>query len=698
MRFVNVSKIRTCMTLLVLSLVLCSITSCGFRSGNAANERVFNGAPGIWFPPPQGHFNGFITNFINLGIYLDLVEQPMAIYNWGDDKWIPMLATSWDLDTVNNTYTMHLRHGVKWHDGTNFSSRDVVDTFTIYYMMNLTLWSKRYIDKCYATDDYTVVFHIKNPSSVSERFFLRTSIKPSSVFGKIADQIRVWQVDHMYLSDYDNLVKEMEKFYIGVADAQTKGQPMPKLYVRNRNEVNYLLAKRPDKYGFLVPIGEMFDETQKIMATGQPIPAAFLKAKQAQIAKYKDAMKADLKKMRDTVKPTRDLLNATKPDARIGTGPFMVNMKDVNEAQITLRPFKDYWDKGKVKFDKVILYNGETPTITPMLMAHEVDYATHGFPVATQRQLIKDKFTIMKPPTYGGLGLGFNHRPQSYPLNKVEVRQAIAYLINRKEVAYVTFADAAKPHEYMVGFVDRMVPRWVHPEVIAKLNKYEHNPQKAEAMFKALGFKRGVDGYWIDDRGKRMKFSLLCVLEYADLASAAENVTLQLRKFGIDVDMRAVTSAQWPDELNQGRYDLAMRIWGGGNPHPYFQFQNNLLLYNYPLKLGPGMNFPMLQVVEPYGKVDLEELVQSCSEGFDKERQMKDIDILALAYNQQLPIIPIYERFGNNPVLEGVRIAKLPKESPYYFNGLYLDNFLVLMMLDGTLRPPDTAPVNGGQQ
>ena len=349
----------------LLILFMSYISGCNFHSSKNQTERVFNGAPGIWFPPPQGHFNGFITNYINLGIYLDLVEQPLEIYNWGEDKWIPMLATSWELDTVKNQYIVHLRKGVTWHDGKEFTSADVVDTFTIYYMMNLTLWSKRFVDKVWAPDKYTVIFHIKNPSSICERFIFRTSIKPRSVYGKIADQIRRWMEDDMYLADYNNLVKEMEKYYTGIKDAKKKGQPLPKLYIRNRNEVSYLLTKRPDQFGYLNGIGQMYDDSAKIVATNQNFTDAYVTSKLNQINKYKEGMKAALKTMRDTVKPTRDLLNSTKPESRIGTGPFTVNMKDVNEAQITLRPYKNYWDKGRVQFDKVVLYNGETPTITP---------------------------------------------------------------------------------------------------------------------------------------------------------------------------------------------------------------------------------------------------------------------------------------------------------------------------------------------
>src|SRR5678810_190602 len=41
----------------------------------------------------------------------------------------PGLAERWDISPDGLTYTFHLRHGVKFHDGTAFTARHVVRTF-----------------------------------------------------------------------------------------------------------------------------------------------------------------------------------------------------------------------------------------------------------------------------------------------------------------------------------------------------------------------------------------------------------------------------------------------------------------------------------------------------------------------------------------------------------------------------------------
>lgn len=606
----------------LMGMVLVLLSGCARETQTDSHERVLHGAPGIYPPPPQGHFNIYITNNIYLGIYLDLVEQTLAFYNWPEDKWIPLLATDWNLDTTKNQFVVHLRKGVKFHDGTDFTSRDVVTSFYIPYLMNLAVW--QYFDKVEAPDPYTVIFHFNHPSTVADRYILRvTYMVADSVYGEIAREVQSWADEEIYLK--------------GLQEKRDKGEKLP------------------------ISIEELDRRWNKV---------AGLRAK------------------------TMDKFRSFRPERRIGTGPFTVEIKDVDESQITLRRFAGYWDANKIQYDKVVLYNGETPIITPMLLAKEIDFATHGFPIATERQLKKTGFRIMRPPTFGGAGVAFNH--DVYPLNRKEVRQAIAYAINRDEVAAVTLGEAAKPCKFVTGFSDTLVPRWLKPEYAKMLNTYEYDTVKAARILESIGFKRGIDGFWIDDKGKRLKLKLLCILEYADFASAGENVSLQLKKFGIDAPMRAVTAPQFPEDANQGRFDMMIRVWGAGHPHPHFSLYNDLISYNYPMKLGKGMNFPMRQKVAPWGNIDLELLIRSSAEGFDIEKQKDSIGKVAVSLNHLLPILPLYERYGNSPLLEGVRVAPLPEESPYYLNNLYLDNFLVLMMLQGKLQPAVPPGNNGG--
>ncbi len=79
----------------------------------------------------------------------------------------PGLAESWDVPDPL-TYVFHLHHGVKFHDGRPLTSRDVKWTFEslLQHIIRSTKTGPyRFVDHIDAPDDYTVVFHMKEPDA-----------------------------------------------------------------------------------------------------------------------------------------------------------------------------------------------------------------------------------------------------------------------------------------------------------------------------------------------------------------------------------------------------------------------------------------------------------------------------------------------------------------------------------------------------
>ncbi len=546
---------------------------------------------GAWpySPPPVGHYNTYATNNISLGMYWDLMEQPLAMYLWAEAKWMPLLATKWSLNRNTNTFRVYLRKGVKWQDGKTFTAKDVVTTFYLGYLYNWAVW--RYVDKVTPVDDYTVDFHMGNPAApmVIERYILRTEIRSDAVYGKYASQV--------------------------------------------------------------------------IALLGQG----------------KTNESEEMKKLRAE-------FDQFRPEKIVGTGPFILDPKNLTESEATLTKFSGYWDAEKIKFDTIKVYNGETPVVTPLVISKEVDYATHGFPPATEKQFVQLGIRIIRPPIYSGPAIYFNHN--IYPFNLKEVRQAIAYAVKKEENAFVSLGDSAKRQLYMTGLSDNLVPQWISEPVLKRLNKYDYNPDLATKILTNLGFRKGSDGIWVTDKGTKMVYELLVPAEYADWSAAAENAAEQLTKFGIKTTVRGITYSQFPTEIYQGRFQMAINGWGAAHPHAHFSYYADLITYNYPSGMGPGMNFPLVQTTKSAGKVDLNQLITQSAEGYDLLKQKKIVEKLALAFNELLPIVPLWERYGNNPALDGVRVTGWPKEGdPIYKNSPYADNFVTIMILNGTLKP-----------
>jgi peptide/nickel transport system substrate-binding protein len=379
----------------------------------------------------------------------------------------------------------------------------------------------------------------------------------------------------------------------------------------------------------------------------------------------------------DELKALRAEKDGLRPDP-YSVGPYKIDKSSVTEAQMTMLRNDGGLFADKVNFDKVILYQGETAQVTPLVLAGDLDYATHGFPLATDKAFVDAGIRVIRPPAYSGPAIVF-HWEKAAAFQDKRLRQAVAQAINKDESAKVTYGDSAKAQKFMTGISDNLVPLWVSSTDQAKLNSYAFDLGKAAGLMTAAGYTKGSDGIYAKD-GKKLEFELYFPSDFADWSSAADHAQKSLNTFGIKIVPRgAIRSQQLPD-VNGGNFQIALMGWGIGSPHPQQSYEQTLQAFN-TIPPGGGMKYPLKQ-----GDVDFEALIVQMGEGFDTSKQKDPVTKTALAFNDLLPVIPLWERYGNNPVNEKKRVKGWkPDGDPIYKNAFGQDNFAVYEIMDGTL-------------
>jgi peptide/nickel transport system substrate-binding protein len=386
-------------------------------------------------------------------------------------------------------------------------------------------------------------------------------------------------------------------------------------------------------------------------------------------------------------------LGEFRPEERIVTGPYTITSLDnVNEARLTMDKVSTSFWADKVNFDQIISYQGETPVVTPLVMANEVDYATHGFAPATEKAFQELGIRIVRPPIFSGPAVVFNMT--IHPFEMPEFRKAVAHAINMDENAFVSLGESALNHASMTGVSDNFIGNWLTEDQLGEMDPYAYDPEGAAAILEGIGFTKGADGIWVDDQGNKCEYELTVPAEYADWSAAAENAAEQLTKFGIKTVMRGVTYTQHGTEVDEGNFQLAIRGWGSANPHPYFSFQVAFRTHNLAaLTTGgdetlPGMSYPLQRTLSDGSQVDIEQLIIDCPKGLDMEEQKGRVYDLAKIFNDELPKVPLWERYGNNPIQDGLHTTGWPPDDdPLFKNSPYSDSFVVIWILDGTLKP-----------
>ena len=385
-------------------------------------------------------------------------------------------------------------------------------------------------------------------------------------------------------------------------------------------------------------------------------------------------------------------LGEFRPEVRVVDGPYTINsIDDVGEARLTMDKNPTSFWADQVKFDQIYSYQGETPVVTPLVMAGQVDYATHGFAPATEKAYQELGIRILRPPIFSGPAIVFNMT--IHPFEMPEFRKAVAHAIDMDENAFVSLGESAQNHMYMTSVSDNFIGNWLSQDQLDGMNKYDYDEAKAAEILESIGFTKEGD-VWIDDQGNPCEYELTVPAEYADWSGAAENAAEQLTAFGIKTVMRGVTYTQHGPEVDDGNFQLAIRGWGSGNPHPYFSLQVAFRTHNLAeLKDGgdetlPGMSYPLERTLADGSEVDIEQLIVDCPEGLDMDTQKARVYDLVKIFNDELPKVPLWERYGNNPIQDGLHTTGWPADDdPLFKNSPYADSFVVIWILDGTVAP-----------
>jgi peptide/nickel transport system substrate-binding protein len=396
------------------------------------------------------------------------------------------------------------------------------------------------------------------------------------------------------------------------------------------------------------------------------------------------------------VKAALNKLDAMKPHQAVGYGPYVIDPSSVTAQQLRMVKNKGGFNADKIHFDHVDVYWGQTQQDVPLLLQNQLDYTTDALAPADVKAVTASRpnIQLIRTPLSTGTGVWFNETIK--PFGDARFRQAIAYIIDRQRNATVSLGTAAKPIKYMVGFSDTYVPGWLSHDVVGKLHTYQRNPERAAQLLEQAGLsKKG--GNWTYN-GKRFGFEITAPSDFPDFLASAKDVSAQLNNFGFNTHVRGIPAASRPDVIKLGRYQAMLDFsMVSTPPHPATSLDWNMAEgffgTNNPAASGAkGLDWPWRQKAPDGTEVYIPDLLKKAVAGVDKAPQQSAVETLAQIFNDQLPVVPIFERYTTDPIAHGPRVTGwLPADNPIYKNNQGSDNYVSIQFLDGVLRPAQGA-------
>ncbi len=203
----------------------------------------------------------------------------------------------------------------------------------------------------------------------------------------------------------------------------------------------------------------------------------------------------------------------------IGTGPYKMDSFDVQKG-VFLSRHEGYWgEAGKIAKIEC-LYIADNTARTLALISGEVDMIEGVRQPGWAQQIQGQKSDLIFDMTVPGSFNTLFFNLSMDPLQKLQVRQAIAHGINKAEIVEALTPMARivytlNPPNYPTGFAHDDLPEDL---------RYDHDPEKAKALLKDAGFPNGLK-------------IPVNTSQRADYKSQSLIIQEQLRAIGVDMQL-----------------------------------------------------------------------------------------------------------------------------------------------------------------
>jgi peptide/nickel transport system substrate-binding protein len=239
--------------------------------------------------------------------------------------------------------------------------------------------------------------------------------------------------------------------------------------------------------------------------------------------------------------------NLNKADG--GSGPYMIEEWVPNQA-LKLKKFPDYYDKN------VGFVDGITFQVIPeesAIIAQLRSGSVHMTLLKDNKnyQVVKD---VPNLDAIRGTRLGFDYLDidnQREPFNKIEVRQALQAALDRDEfLAVCTSGLGTLISPVPPALKDYTIDPKSFPEYKQDLNKAKELLAKAGV---ANGFRTSID----------------IIPQFATMVTGSQVLADQLKKIGIELEIKQYEYGVWLDRFNTHQFDMAWNVTGGNaDPDP----------------------------------------------------------------------------------------------------------------------------------
>lgn len=318
-----------------------------------------------------------------------------------------------------------------------------------------------------------------------------------------------------------------------------------------------------------------------------------------------------------------------------GTGPYKVSKVDKDHFSLESRPNLDYWGL-PVRLRSInFSWNADSKIRVMNLISQTVDGISAVAPADIEANLSNENFVVKEAPLIGTVFLGMNNIVS--PFDSQPVRQAIAYSIDRQNIAENYFNASAQAAE-------QLVPPSFSLGHSSSLTWYDYKSAQAADILRQSNFD----------------FDQVLTLSYDETPSSmipkptelAAELAQKLNDVGIKVSLNPMQTAEFQKRLLNGKLGFYFTFFKPDYPDANSFFET---------LLSQDSSF--------FGKIDstvTDEIQKSLATG-DQTAIQASYDAINIWLQQQVPLIPLVytnETYGFLSEVENIRSGYFSEDFP----------------------------------
>lgn len=305
-----------------------------------------------------------------------------------------------------------------------------------------------------------------------------------------------------------------------------------------------------------------------------------------------------------------------------------------NENYKTNNPMFD--NKGPIKFDKItVKFIPEGFTRIGELESGNADIVIN-VPLENVEQLEQNKDIQLFKYLQSGVDF-ITINTKAEPLNDIKVRTALSLAIDKDELKEA-LKNTVVPKYSLISSAQLCYDEKKEAEF---KQKYGYNLEKAKTLLAEAGFSDTNNDGVLEKNGKPLSISMMVPLDSPFLKQAAPLIQSQLKKAGVDLELREYESKYIKQAVVDHDFQLAQRFFHWNDPD---------ILYYYFGSPSGG----------PWGGKQWYGLMEEARYIMDMEQRTAKYNELQDAIISEMPAIPLFSEYqyvAANKTISGIKVS-----------------------------------------